>query len=59
MWAIQPRKYSHYMHNVSGLQEEWDRLVTHKRRWVKWAGILFAVGTVALAVLIVLIVWPV
>lgn len=59
MWAIQPRKYSHYVHNVSGLQEEWDRLVTHKRRWVKWGGILFAAGTVALAVLVVLIVWPV
>jgi hypothetical protein len=59
MWAIQPRKYSQYIHNVSGLQEEWERLITRKRRWVKWAGILFGVGTVALAVLIVLIVWPV
>jgi hypothetical protein len=59
MWAIQPRKYSQYIHNVSGLQEEWERLITRKRRWIKWAGILFALGTVALAVLIVLIVWPV
>ena len=59
MWAIQPRKYSQYINNVSGLQEEWDRLVTRKRRWVKWAGILFALGTASLAVLIVSIVWPV
>lgn len=59
MWAIQPRKYSQYLHNISGMQEEWDRLVTRKRRWIKWAGILFALGTAALAVLIVAIVWPV
>ena len=59
MWAIQPRKYSQYIHNVSGMQEQWDSLVTRKRRWIKWAGILFALGTAALAVLIVAIVWPV
>ena len=59
MWAIQPRKYSQYLHNISGMQEQWNLLVTRKRRWVKWAGILFALGTAALAVLIVLIVWPV
>lgn len=59
MLAIQPRHYDQYRYNVSRMGKEWERLITYKKRLVQWGGILFGLGTLALAGLIVSIVWPV
>ena len=59
IWAIQPRSYDLHRYNVSGMRREWQRLIARKQLWVRAAGILFALGTVALAGLIVSILWNV
>ena len=59
MWAIQPRFYRHYTYNVSRLGKELEKITKHKMFWLRVAGILFACGSVALAVLIVSIIWNV
>ena len=59
MLAIQPRSYDLYRENVTRMRRELERMVAWKKRWVFWAGILFALGTAALAVLIALIIVPV
>ena len=58
MWAIQPRNYSLYQYNLTRQEKEWKRLIARKKFWVRFAGILFGIGTMALAVLIVLIILP-
>jgi hypothetical protein len=58
MWSIQPRNYGLYQYNVTRQEKEWERLVARKKFWVCFAGILFGIGTVALAGLIVSIIWP-
>ncbi len=58
MGTLQPRNYSEYLYNITRLEKEWERLIKRKKRWTQWAGILFGVGTVALAGLIVAIIWP-
>ncbi len=55
--AIQPRSYDLYRYNMTRMKKEWNRIITYKKRWVRWAGILFGLGTVALAWLIVSIIW--
>ncbi len=57
MWAIQPRSYKLYRHNLTEMGKEMDRMIAHKSRWVHWAGILFALGSIALAGLVVFIIW--
>ena len=57
IWAIQPRSYGLYRYNLTRMKQEFDRIVLHKKRWVQWAGIVFALGTVALAGLVVSIIW--
>ncbi len=57
--VIQPRSYRRYLYNVSALGRELERITRHKIVWLRVAGILFALGTVALAVLIISIVWSV
>ena len=57
MWAIQPHKYKLYRHNLIEMGKEMDRMVNHKSRWVQGAGILFALGSIALAGLVVFIIW--
>lgn len=59
MWALQPRNYSEYSYNLTRLSHEWKRLLGHKKRWTRAAGLLFALGTIALAALIASIIWPV
>ena len=59
MWAIQPRNYGLYLYDVTRQEKEWKRLIRRKKFWVRFAGILFAIGTVALAGLIVSIILPV
>lgn len=59
IWAIQPRAYKHYQYNVSRLRNELDKIIKHKTLWLRVAGVLFAGGSIALALLIILIVWTV
>src|SRR5260370_3986171 len=59
IWSIQPRYYSHYTYNVSRMGKEREKLTYHTASWLRVAGILFALGSVALAVLIVSIIWNV
>lgn len=59
LWALQPRNYSAYRYNMTRLAKEWQRLLQQKRRWTRTASLLFALGTIALAVLIAAIIWPV
>ena len=59
IWAIQPRYYRHYTYNVSRLGKELEKITKHKMFWLRVAGILFVLGSVALAVLIVSIIWNV
>src|SRR5579884_1578038 len=56
MWAIQPRQYKLYESNLTGMREELDRLISRKVLWLRVAGILFALGSLALAGLIVAII---
>jgi hypothetical protein len=58
MWAIQPRNYDLYQYNMTRLEQEWKRLIGRKKFWVRFSGLLFGLGTVVLAVLIVFIIWP-
>jgi hypothetical protein len=59
IWAIQPRSYDLHRYNVSGMRKEWERIIARKQFWVRAAGILFALGTAALAGLIISIIWNV
>ena len=58
MLAIQPRSYNLYHENVTRMRGELERIITWKKSCIWLAGVTFALGTVALAVLIVLIVVP-
>jgi hypothetical protein len=57
MWALQPRQYKSYKNNLTEMNKEYERMVAHKKRWVEGAGILFALGSVALVALIIAIIW--
>jgi hypothetical protein len=59
LWATQVRYYRRYTYNVSRSQAEMARIVGHKLGWLRAAQILFALGTVALAALLIAIVWNV
>ena len=57
--GIQPRSYNLYRENVTRMRRELDRILTWKKSCIWLAGLMFALGTVALAALIVLIIVPV
>ncbi len=56
MWAIQPRHYKLYESNLTGMREELDLMISRKTFWLRVAGILFALGSLTLAGLIVAII---
>lgn len=58
MWSIQPRNYGRYLYDATNQEREWKHIVTRKKLWVRLAGILFGIGTVALAGLIVSMILP-
>jgi len=51
--------YDLYRYNVTRMKKEWEHIIARKKFWVRGAGIFFALGTIALAVLIVSIIWTV
>lgn len=57
LWGIQPRAYKEYTYNVDNMRREWKTLIRRKILWLRVAGILFALGSVALGILIVFIIW--
>jgi sensor histidine kinase YesM len=59
MLVILPRYYNIPIYNVTGMSKELERITTYKMRFLRVAGVLFALGSVALAVLIVSIIWGV
>ncbi len=59
LWGIQPRNYRRYTYNVSLLGEELEKMTRHKMLWIRIAAVLFALGTVTLAALIIAIIWTV
>lgn len=59
VWAIQPRSYRYYLHNRAKLRGELERITRHKLFWGRVGGVLFLLGSAALAILIIAIVWTV
>ena len=59
IWAIQPRSYRYYLHNRAKLRTELERISAHKMRWIRVGGVLFVLGSAALAILIISIIWTV
>jgi hypothetical protein len=59
MLAIRPRSYTWHRYQSATMAQTFKKIVNYKKRLVQWAGILFAVGTLILALLIVSIVWTV
>jgi HD-GYP domain-containing protein (c-di-GMP phosphodiesterase class II) len=57
LWATQVRYYRRYTFNASRSQAEMARIVSRKLGWLRAAQVLFALGTVALAVMLIVIVW--
>ncbi|HEY7414324.1 MAG TPA: hypothetical protein VH593_03960 [Ktedonobacteraceae bacterium] len=59
MLTILPRYYNIPIYNVTQMQEELKKITIYKMRLLRVAGVLFALGSVALAILIVSIIWGV
>jgi hypothetical protein len=59
VWAIRPRSYRRYRHNLTQMQAEVARMADFKARWVRVAGILFLLGCLGLALLVAMVIWGV
>lgn len=59
MWTIQPRWYRRYLYNMGALGRVRDQISQRKMRGLRVASILFLLGSLALAVLILEIVWKI
>jgi ABC-type Fe3+-siderophore transport system permease subunit len=57
VWAVQPRDYRRYEHNLTEMRKELNEIISHKARWLKIAGVLFVGGALSLATLIIAIVF--
>jgi hypothetical protein len=57
--AIQPRLYDVSQYNVTCMSEQLKQITRYKMRRLRVAGFLFALGSMALAVLIITIIWAV
>ena len=52
MLAIRPRSYTWHRYQSSTMAQTLKQLIAYKKRLVQWAGIVFAIGTLILAALI-------
>jgi len=59
MLAIYPRTYSWHRYQTSTMATTFRKMQTYKKRLVRLAGLLFALGTLVLAILIISLVWSV
>jgi len=57
IWETQVRYYNRYTHNVSRSAEELERIIQHKVIWLRVANLLFALGAIGLAGLLIVIIW--
>jgi len=57
IWATQARSYRRYRYNLTRNAAELQRMMKHKLLWLKIANLLFALGAVALAALLIVIIW--
>lgn len=57
IWAIQPRFRRRYIHNVTALEHEYERIIQHKMFWLRVSVVLFFGGSIALAAFIISLVW--
>ena len=55
--ATQVRFYRRYTYNVTMMGEELKRIIRYKMLWLRVANLLFALGTLALAALLIIVVW--
>ena len=55
--SIRVRTYRRYIHNVTETAKELQRMLQHKLTWQHTADLMFALGAIALAVLLLIIVW--
>jgi hypothetical protein len=59
LWATQVRYYHRYTFNATRSQAELATMIRRKVIWLRLAHLLFAIGTILLAVLLLVIVWNV
>ncbi len=59
LWATQVRFYHRYTYNATRSQAELTAMIKKKVGWLRFAHLLFALGTVLLAALLLVIVWNV
>ena len=57
LWAVQPRNYKRYDHNLKGMRAVLQQMISDKARPVVVAGVLFGIGSATLAILIASIIW--
>lgn len=57
LYAIHPRPYRRYAYNLTALKEQLDAMIAFKACWVKRAGIVFAIASIDLAVVLGVLVW--
>jgi len=57
--AVQPRNYNISLYNMTRAAKELGKITSYKMRWLRVAGVLFALGCLSLAVLIISIIWNV
>ena len=56
--AIQPRTYRRHYAGLTRLRQELEKIATFKTRWFQIGAGLLVAGSLALALLIALIIWP-
>ncbi len=56
MRTSQPHDYAFFEYNTSAMNQEFSQIIAHKARTLRWAGILFWIGAVGLALLVVLVI---
>jgi hypothetical protein len=57
--AIWPCRYRLYKSNLNGMEAELAKIIDHKVRWMRGAGIMLVIGSIALAALIISIIWTI
>ncbi|SRR6266567_2878466 len=57
--AIQPRPYKVPLYNVTLMSEELKKITAYKIQHLHIAGLLFMFGSIALAILIIFIIWTI
>ena len=57
--ATQPLRYQCSLYDLGKMRQTPDAIFSSKIRWLRWARWLFALGSVALAMLIISVIWGV